>query len=813
MPDSFFVPVPPANEMPASAWFTRQMASVAALDGGGFVVAFQQEPWNTGQPETSDIYFQLYHDDGTVNGSPVRVNTVTADDQSIPSIISLATGGFVISWTDYGGADGDSAGIFMQRYDASGTQVGVETQVNTTTSGEQGNTDMFRLAGGGYAVVYESFTSNGGGSFTSSVILQRFTDAGVAVGSETVISSQTSNGSIYLSSPEIVELTGGNLAVSWTYYDYNLNAFAEMALLSSTGTPVSGVIRPEQNADDTFSLPQTRLVELGNGNVLAVWMYSHNTTGAVGVGYGEVYGRIYDATGTAVGNEFAIATGVDNRRFDIYASSDGQGGAIVGYVEEVDNGQPTMGGRALLAQHVSQLGLILGEPIWLNQNQSGQWNRGEIIALANGDLAVVHQDGGAGALSDIWTQIIANGDDARFSGAANTVTLLDTGEQVAGLGGSDNITGGLGNDIIGGGSGMDTIHGGAGNDVIDGGADGDTLNGDAGDDFISGGSGGDQIDGGADNDTIDGGLGDDGINGGTGDDTIYGGYGSDIIHGGDGNDFIYAFRNLYYDYGPGELDPDSSYTNYLFGDAGGDTLIGGNAADWLYGGADSDTLNGMGGDDLMFGEDGWDYMYGGEGGDYMWGGTGWDNMHGNEGIDWLRGEEGDDKLYGEEDDDVLIGGTGNDLMIGGTGTDTFYGEADNDWIYGEANGDVAFGQEGDDHIFGGSEGDFLFGGAGADTINGGTENDLMWGDMPGTYDGNVDTFEFDAGWGFDAVYDFELGVDQVHFTSIAGLTQFSNLTLIDSGVNVTVAYGSDAITFYGVTQAELEANQSDFLFV
>ena len=187
-------------------------------------------------------------------------------------------------------------------------------------------------------------------------------------------------------------------------------------------------------------------------------------------------------------------------------------------------------------------------------------------------------------------------------------------------------------------------------------------------------------------------------------------------------------------------------------------------------------------------------------------------MHGNDGVDWLRGEEGIDYLYGDAGDDVLIGGAGDDQMWGGIDTDTFYGEDDNDWIYGEANGDVAFGQEGDDHIFGGSEGDFLFGGNGADTINGGTENDLMWGAMPSQFDGATDTFEFDAGWGFDAVYDFELGIDQVRFNSVAGLTQFSNLTLIDGGANVTAVFGADPITFYGITQAQLEAVQSDFSF-
>ena len=182
------------------------------------------------------------------------------------------------------------------------------------------------------------------------------------------------------------------------------------------------------------------------------------------------------------------------------------------------------------------------------------------------------------------------------------------------------------------------------------------------------------------------------------------------------------------------------------------------------------------------------------------------------GNDWLRGESGNDTLYGDEGDDILIGGTGDDTMYGGIGTDTFFGEDGNDWIYAEDNGDVAFGQDGDDHLFGGSEGDFLFGGIGADTINGGTGNDLMWGNEPGLTDGSVDTFEFETGWGFDAIYDFELGIDQVSFSGVAGLTQFSDFTLYDGVTNVTIAYGADAITFYGVTQAELEANINDFIF-
>src|SRR5262249_28744698 len=44
---------------------------------------------------------------------------------------------FVITWTSYGGQDGDLTGIFAQRYHPDGTPNGSEFQVNTHTTGDQ----------------------------------------------------------------------------------------------------------------------------------------------------------------------------------------------------------------------------------------------------------------------------------------------------------------------------------------------------------------------------------------------------------------------------------------------------------------------------------------------------------------------------------------------------------------------------------------------------------------------------------------------------------------------------------------------------
>ena len=68
-------------------------------------------------------------------GSEYLVNTQTSGAQASPCIATLADGGYVICWVDYGETAGDSSGsaIKAQIYEASGTKRGVEFLVNTMT--------------------------------------------------------------------------------------------------------------------------------------------------------------------------------------------------------------------------------------------------------------------------------------------------------------------------------------------------------------------------------------------------------------------------------------------------------------------------------------------------------------------------------------------------------------------------------------------------------------------------------------------------------------------------------------------------------
>jgi hypothetical protein len=90
---------------------------VAALQDGGFVVAYRENSWD---PTGSDITVQFYHADGTARSGHIRVNDndVTAADESSPSLTVLSNGFVVVGWEDGGGR------LMQQAYDPDGFPAG-----------------------------------------------------------------------------------------------------------------------------------------------------------------------------------------------------------------------------------------------------------------------------------------------------------------------------------------------------------------------------------------------------------------------------------------------------------------------------------------------------------------------------------------------------------------------------------------------------------------------------------------------------------------------------------------------------------------
>jgi len=94
--------------------------------------------------------------------------TYTTLQQTLPSVAMDADGDFVITW--YGEGADDTAGVFAQRYNASGTAQGSEFLVNTHTTGTQSVSSIAMDADGDFVIAWQSGQD---GSVTG-IYVQRF---------------------------------------------------------------------------------------------------------------------------------------------------------------------------------------------------------------------------------------------------------------------------------------------------------------------------------------------------------------------------------------------------------------------------------------------------------------------------------------------------------------------------------------------------------------------------------------------------------------------------------------------------------------
>ncbi|MDC1183025.1 hypothetical protein N8144_06955, partial [Planktomarina temperata] len=253
----------------------------------------------------------------------------------------------------------------------------------------------------------------------------------------------------------------------------------------------------------------------------------------------------------------------------------------------------------------------------------------------------------------------------------------------------DYTSGDAGNDILYGNGGNDTLSGNAGDDTLDGGAGINILNGGKGDDtYQFAHKGIDTITDISGSDTlVVESVGETGdyrfrkLYQDSGDLILEGsrdGEASKVTMSGVENITWQAADDSYSDYTMtlGISGEASSDTNRMYvGTLEDDTLISG-SGDYVegYGAEGDDTITILGGGSWASGDAGHDTLIGGDGNDTLHGDFG----SGFAGNDILKGNGGDDNLIGSDGNDTLEGGSGNDLLLGGNDDDTLSGGAGSD---------------------------------------------------------------------------------------------------------------------------------------
>jgi hypothetical protein len=182
----------------------QSFPTVSQDSSGGFVVAWRSY-YQDG--DSYGVFVRRFDSSGSALGAEFQVNQFTTSIQHFPRISHDSSGGFVVAWHSV--QDGSSDGVFGRRFDSSGGALGAEFQVNQFTTNSQRSPTISHDSSGGFVVAWESLYQDGS---QRGVFVRRFDSSGGALGGEFQVNQYTTS---YQLSPAISHDSSGGFVVAW----------------------------------------------------------------------------------------------------------------------------------------------------------------------------------------------------------------------------------------------------------------------------------------------------------------------------------------------------------------------------------------------------------------------------------------------------------------------------------------------------------------------------------------------------------------------------------------------------------------------
>ena len=276
------------------------LPSITVLSTGQFVVTWRSNDL-IDDTSSSGVRARVFNADGTAAGNEFLVNEILQSEQAVTSVAALSDGRFVVTWRSHDRTE-DTAGygIRARIFDANGSEVVSEFQVNSTHTGSQLNPHVVSLSNGQFVVAWHSNDRTEDAS-----------DYGIrarvfnADGSEAVSEFQVNSALIHNQlEPTITALDNGQFAISWFSSDRTEDTSSygiRMSIFNADGSQaVSEFQVNELTFHDQF---YPSIAALSNGQIVVTWQSFDGTEDASNSG---IRARIFNPDGTEAVGDFLV---------------------------------------------------------------------------------------------------------------------------------------------------------------------------------------------------------------------------------------------------------------------------------------------------------------------------------------------------------------------------------------------------------------------------------------------------------------------------------------------------------------------------
>jgi hypothetical protein len=420
-----------------------QYAPAIANLNDGFVVVWQsfQPDYATGVPVT-DIFLQRYTNAGQPVGGEVRVNSMSINEQVEPTVAATADGGFVVAWSSMqeSSASGYDYGVYLQRYDAQGSALGTQAQVNTHTAFDQEHPSITALTGGGFVVTWWSDAQDGAAGIYSRI----YGANGSALGGETLVNTSSTGPQ---SAPVTTGLADGGYVIAW---DGTSGIHAQR--FDSHGAAVTAESRVDSSGAGAIAKPA--ISGLADGGYVVAWQSVANGGDSL-----DIHSQRYAANGSAVGGETLVNHDVAGLQTAPTFTSLDDGGYVVAWTTS----DGTMyADDDVMAQRYDANGHTLGGETQLNSTMAGNQSDVTLAPAGSGYAAAWSSQGEDGSGWGVVATAVLNSDTAPLRSVIKATEASDvlygTYDENAclALGGNDTYYSQGGSDYCDGGTGLDT---------------------------------------------------------------------------------------------------------------------------------------------------------------------------------------------------------------------------------------------------------------------------------------------------------------------------------------------------------------------